>query len=70
MWKKLSILAVALSLVAPPIAFADNKPGKPAKPQPTITKVQKKPQKPNSQGTVTGKVSPGFDMPTNSAPPR
>lgn len=46
MWKKLSIFAIALSLIAPPIVLADNKPGKTqaVQTQPKPKPQQKKPQ--------------------------
>jgi hypothetical protein len=46
MWKKLSIFAIALSLIAPPIALADKKPEKASttsiQPKPKLTAQQPK----------------------------
>jgi hypothetical protein len=65
MWKRLSILAIALSLIAPPIVVADNKPGKPA---PTHIVKPKMPKKPNTKGDSVGtaRTPPTSDTPINA----
>jgi hypothetical protein len=83
MWKKLSIFAIALSLIAPPLVFADKKPGKAptahAQPKPTAQKRKAPPPSTNSNGAIAapsptsagslGAVTPhGYDQPTNTPP--
>jgi hypothetical protein len=56
MWKKLSIFAIALSLVAPPIVFADTKPGKA---QAVHTQPKPKPQEKKPKGSTASTSSNG-----------
>jgi hypothetical protein len=82
MWKKLSIFAIALSLIAPPILFADQKPGKTPttiiQPKPKLTAQQQKSPPPStsansakaapspSSGSLKPVTPPGFNVPTNT----
>jgi len=61
MWKKLSIFAIALSLIAPPIALADKKPEKASttsiQPKPKLTAQQPKTPPPSTSAN-SGKAAP------------
>jgi|HubBroStandDraft_1064217.scaffolds.fasta_scaffold21821_2 hypothetical protein len=81
MRNKLSIFAIALSLIAPAVLSADNKPGKPPttsiQPKPKLTAQQSKAPQPSTSSNsakaapspYSGNLRPGpnrtFDQPQN-----
>jgi hypothetical protein len=85
MWKKCSTFAIALSLIAAPSVFADQKPGKTPttkiQSKPKLTAQQSKTRPPSTSsksakaapsptsGTVTAAPNPGYDLPKNVPTP-